>query len=68
MMTAHTESILPSRTNRKHAETRTASPIAFQSDSTETTLIRRVLSGDSDVFFDLVRLMNAPCSWPRCPW
>jgi RNA polymerase sigma-70 factor (ECF subfamily) len=55
MMTAYTESILPSGTNRNHAEIRTTSPIAFQSDSTETTLIRRVLNGDSDAFFDLVR-------------
>ncbi len=55
MMTAYTESILSSRTNRNHAETCTTSAIAFQSNSTETAPIERVLHGDSDAFFDLVR-------------
>ena len=55
MMTASTETILLSGNDRLRPETGTSSPVGVQMTSAEVTLIRRVQSGDSDAFFDLVR-------------
>src|SRR5207248_1818628 len=55
MMTASTETILLSGKDRLRPETGTSSPVSVQMTSAEVTLIRRVQSGDSDAFFDLVR-------------
>jgi len=55
MITAYAENILSPGTIRNHTESRITSPVPYQSASAETTLIQRVLNGDSDAFFDLVR-------------
>jgi RNA polymerase sigma-70 factor, ECF subfamily len=54
-MTANAETMPLSERNTQPLTVRSAMPVQFQGNASEHSLIRRVLDGDTDAFYELVR-------------